>query len=425
MSKKTIVEALESAFEPIRIEGVRRSKDFAKAIREEERAEKAERAEKWTLKDAVFEVVEEAVQHVSGGGQLSFAVRKLFYAVRPRIAEYTDKELKYDNFRNTLVIEYQRAHGEIPGLYFEPRGTMYEPHTGNTVLLGTREVEDYEFPAYLYNKLAYVEKTGMWPTLQDARLAERYDMAVATGSGYATTAARKLLEKAEKGEDYQIFVLHDADPDGYNIGRTVQAETWRMPDHHIQVIDLGLTIAEAYEMDLPFEEFTRKKALPAKVEKDLTEQERECFVGDYLGKDGKGKDTYRCWRVELDAMTAPQTIEYIERKMRASGARGKVIPPDDYLLSAAEDAYKTQIDARVDREIHRLINVPEIRKLVADNLRDSMELPEARKWIEEGFEDDVSQQWQKPVQNELSDRLAERSDRITGLVRERINEDPE
>lgn len=417
VKKKSITEALEYAFEPTRKEGERHRRDAAKAVREVEQEEARSRAAEWSQKNAVFEVMEEAVRHVSGGGRLSFAVRKLYYAVRPRMAEYTDKELAYDYFRDTLVTEYQREHGEILGLYFEPRGVLYEPHTGNMIQLGTREVNAYDFPPYCYNKLLYAEKTGMWPTLQDARLADRYDMAVATGSGYATTAARKLLAKAEASEDYQIFVLHDADPDGYNIARTVQAETWRMPGHCVQVIDLGLTIAEAEEMGLPFEEYTRTKGLPAEVEANLTEQERECFVGERINS-----KSHRCWRVELDAMTAPQTISYIERKLTEAGARGKVIPPDDYLSAAAEEAYKAQVDAQVDREIHRLLDSPAIKRSVANVLRNEMKLEEVQEWIEDGFEADNTQSWQEPVRNRIDDELEDHADRLAELVRERLNE---
>lgn len=418
VKKKRITEALEYVFEPIRKEGEKRRKDTRKAIREVEEENRRERAEEWSQKEAVFEVMPEAVRHVSGGGRLAFAVRKLYYAVRPRIAEYADKELSYDYFRDTLVVEYQRLYGEIAGLYFEPRGVLYEPHTSNVVQLGTREVDAYDLPAHLYNKLMYAEKTGLWPTLQDARLGERWDMAVATGSGYATTAARKLLAKAERDEGYQIFVLHDADPDGYNISRTVREETWRMPDHRVQVIDLGLTIADADEMGLPFEEFTRKRELPAEVEANLTDSERECFVGQRIGSKSR-----RCWRVELDAMTAPQTIEYIERKMEDAGARGKVIPPEDYLSTRAERTYSGELGRRVDAAISRQLDVSRIKQRAINAFRDEMALEKAREWIEDGFEEDDSQPWQEPVRKELDGKLDGRTDRIEEFVREMLDED--
>src|SRR2546430_1357119 len=70
--------------------------------------------------------------------------------------------------------------------------------------------------------------------------------APADTGGYATTAARELLERCSKDQHYQIFVLHDADWHGYTIARALREETRRMPDYHVDdVIDVGLFYEEA------------------------------------------------------------------------------------------------------------------------------------------------------------------------------------
>src|SRR5262249_53255962 len=159
----------------------------------------------------------------------------LYYPVRKMIQAHTGEELSFGYFKQ-LLTEYQRERGPLAGLYYDPRGVLYEPHTGRAVPLGTREVEAYRFPAWLYDKILYVEKKGVWPVFQDARLAERYDMAIVAGEGYATEACRALFSSAEKGRDYQLFVLHDADPSGYDIARTLREETQRMPGYKVDVI---------------------------------------------------------------------------------------------------------------------------------------------------------------------------------------------
>ena len=60
----------------------------------------------------------------------------------------------------------------------------------------------------------------------------------------------------------KLFVLHDADINGYDIARTLGEATKRMPDHNIEVIDLGLTVPQAIERDLETEEFVRKSNCP-------------------------------------------------------------------------------------------------------------------------------------------------------------------
>ena len=76
-----------------------------------------------------------------------------------------------------------------------------------------------------------------------AQLAEEFDMAIIAGEGYATEACRVLFDGADKGHQYKLAVLHDSDPYGYNIARTLQAETARMPGYSVKVIDIGLRLA--------------------------------------------------------------------------------------------------------------------------------------------------------------------------------------
>jgi len=130
------------------------------------------------------------------------------------------------------------GRARLPGLYFDPRGVLYEPHGGKTVALRTREVEAYDFPEYEFDKILYVEKKGLMPVFQAARMGERFDMAIIAGEGYATEAVRSLFTRARKGQ-YRLFVLHDADPHGYNIARTLAEETRRMPRYSVDVTDLA------------------------------------------------------------------------------------------------------------------------------------------------------------------------------------------
>jgi hypothetical protein len=230
---------------------------------------------------------------------------------------YREGERRARDFEQVLLTEYIHKHPEIaPRIYSEPRGTLYEPHTGREVPLGTREVESYTFPSWRYNKILFVEKKGLWPVLKDAQLAERYDMAVIAGEGYASEACRMLFQSAHQGE-YQLFVLHDADPWGYNIARTLREETSRMPGYKVVVEDLGLTLEHALDMRLQTEEFTRTKAIPQALE--LTKLEREYFVG----RQATSK-SWICRRVELNALTCPELIAYIERRLGECHAIGEV-----------------------------------------------------------------------------------------------------
>ena len=158
-------------------------------------------------------------------------------------------------------------------------------------------------------------------------------MAIIYGKGYAVTACRDLLARSEI-RDMKIFVLHDADIDGYNIARTLGEATRRMPDHNVDVIDLGLTVPQAIEYGLETEKFTRKKELPADLE--LDEDALEWFTGEPIHA-GYGKPHYECTRCELNAFSSDELAEFIEAGLQRHGATTKLVPPPDVLAEHVQE----------------------------------------------------------------------------------------
>ena len=130
-----------------------------------------------------------------------------------------------------------------------------------------------------------------------------------------------------KEQRYQLFILRDADPHGYNIARTLAGETARMPEHSVEVIDLGFKLEEAIKLGLLTETFTRKNALPSGLK--LNDLERAYFTGTPSGK------SWICERVELNALRPSQRLEYAERKLKEHGATAKIIPPVPVLTQTA------------------------------------------------------------------------------------------
>jgi len=401
----------------------KRRKNAAKAAREADARERAATRQhpEMTRKEAVFTVLQEAWRHATGDGQYRVSSRFLFYPVRKLIQELTVKALEYDYFSQDLIVEYQRQGGQLPGLYYDPRGVLYEPHTGTAIPLGTQEVEAYHFPSWLYDKILYVEKKGVWPILQTARLAERYDMAVVAGEGYATEAIRVLFQAASTHRQYQLFVLHDADPDGYNIARTLREETARMPGYAVDIIDLGLRWDDAMALGLDTEEFPRKRALPEGLL--LTATERAAFEGH--PQRGLPWDRHRSWicqRAELNAFTAPELVAYIERRLQETGVRGKIIPPATVLTATARAGWREQVAAQVQRAIETLLPIDAITDRLQDDFTEDAPLDEARGWIEEAFTTQPEQWWRDAMRGKIHGLLHDQWDAITDAVRIALRE---
>ena len=80
-----------------------------------------------TQKDVVLDHLKEAIAKVSNNGRHRFNQRQILYALRPIVKAELDKELTTENFAQ-IITDYESERGEIPGMYREPRGSIYHPH---------------------------------------------------------------------------------------------------------------------------------------------------------------------------------------------------------------------------------------------------------------------------------------------------------
>jgi hypothetical protein len=289
-------------------------------------------------KDIVLDNLDGVIASVSGDGEYRFAVRQLLYALRPIVRDELDQELQLGNFTK-IITDYEAEFGEIPGMYREPRGSIYHPHRGETITLGTLMVEDYERPEWTFNKLVYIEKEGFSEALKDARWAERHDCMLMSSKGFSTRAARDLIDKlAEHDEPVTIFCAHDADAAGPMIYQTLQEATKARGARKIKIVNLGLEPWEAIAMGLEVE--------------SVEEGDRRKPVADYvLEREDAAPDgtSWEEWlqtnRIELNAMTTPQFIAWLDGKM---AAYSKLIPPPDVLAA--------ELDARIEKKVRASIS---------------------------------------------------------------------
>jgi hypothetical protein len=294
-------------------------------------------------KDIILDNLDAVIANVSGG-KYRFGERQLLYALRPIVRYELDQELQIGNFKK-IITDYEAEFGEIPGMYREPRGSIYHPHRVETITLGTLMVENYERPAWLFNKVVYIEKEGFSEALKDVRWPERHDCTLMSSKGFSTRAVRDLIDKlAEHDEPVTVFCVHDADAAGPLIYQTLQGATKARGARKIKIVNLGLEPWEAVAMGLEVE--------------NVEEGERRKPATDYVlarkdaATDGTSWDEWlQTHRIELNAMTTPQFIEWLDGKL---AAYDKLIPPPDVLTAELdkhiEDKVRTNIRARILRE---------------------------------------------------------------------------
>jgi hypothetical protein len=333
-------------------------------------------------KDIVLDNLDDAIAKVSDDGQFRFNPRQLLYVLRPIVRDELGKELKLGNF-TAIITDYEAELGEIPGMYREPRGSIYHPHRRETITLGTLMVEEYERPPWTFNKLVYIEKEGFGEALKEVRWGERHDGALVSSKGFSTRAARDLIDKlAEHDEPVEVFCVHDADAAGPMIYQTLQEATKARGARKIKIVNLGLEVEEALAMGLEVE--------------DVEVGDRRKPVADYASDCDDWLQTHR---VELNAMTTPQFIEWLDGKM---AAYDKLIPPADVL--------EAELDRRVEATVRAAITERILREAgfedqVAAAIA-AVEKPSAaalEKGIKQMFKREQDREWRDHIQEIIPD----------------------
>jgi hypothetical protein len=226
----------------------------------------------------------------------------------------------------------------------EPRGSITHPHRDETITLGTLMVEEYERPAWNFNKVLYIEKEGAQEALKQNRWMERHDCMVMSSKGFSTRAARDLIDKlVEHDEPVEVFCVHDADASGSMIYQTLQEATRARGARSITINNLGLEPWEAVAMRLEVE--------------TLEEAKRQKPVADYISEHGSNwADWLQTHRVELNAMTTPQLIQWLDQKMADHGD-GKLIPPTHVLEQELAERIENKVRAAITERILREANL--------------------------------------------------------------------
>jgi hypothetical protein len=293
--------------------------------------------DKPTQKDVVLENLDEVIAEVSGDGAYRFNQRQLLYKLRPIVHNELGENLSTSNF-SRIVTDYEAERGEIRGMYREPRGSIYHPHNAETITLGDLMVEKYERPEWLYNKVVYIEKEGFSEALKAVRWPERHDCMPISSKGFTTRAARDLVDKlAAHDEPVTIFCVHDADAHGTMIYQTFQEATKARGARKVKIVNLGLEPWEAIAMGLEIE------TVPA--------EERRRAVANYAcNHPGDWEEWLQTHRVELNAMTTPQFIEWLHGKM---AAYDKLIPPAAVLDAELDERIEARVRAAIAERILR------------------------------------------------------------------------
>lgn len=377
---------------------------WAKQIRAEER-DKARywrrydamtRSSRITVKDAAWSCMREAYRKASAGGTLPANARQIMYAARPRILELTGKTSLDDAyFTQTLLPDYVTENGleDAWDVVYDARGHLMEPHTGAEIALGTLQVRDYlnrqadhpmsiprlKFayptagPESRYSQILFIEKEGFTELLRQARISAKYDLAIMSTKGMSVVAARRLIDSLSG--QVKVFIARDFDKAGFSIAATLTGDTRRYVFRSgVEYHDLGLRLADVEEYGLDAEP-VHYEMHQSKVEDNLRQN----------GADDEEIEFLLGQRVELNAFTSDQFIDWLEAKLEEAGAE-KVIPGPEILQTAWRRAQMiSAVNAKIDEMTESLRDQdsqPEVPADLADRIRQALEEAPELSWDE-------------------------------------------
>jgi hypothetical protein len=368
------------------------------AQRELEEQRKANRRKVLSIKEAAYQVMRQAYLKASADGRLPANARQIMYAARPLVLELTEDKCWKSSayFTQILLPNYIKSHPKETASWdvvFDARGHITEPHTGRRIELGTIQVRGYtsswhgeidevvsppevdkdiltKGPANRFRYALFVEKEGFDSLLRSADIANRFDLAVMSTKGMSVMAARKLVDDLS-GRGVTVLVLRDFDKSGFSIVHTLATSGRRYRfKKKPHVIDLGLRLEDVRVMDLASEPveyrgekdpWRRLKECGATQEECsfLAQPEQRCQHTGWTGK-----------RVELNALTSEQFIDFLERKLVEIGVK-KLVPDAQILETVFRRLWKVAaMQEAIDQAVQEMkeVEIPEPASDLADKV---------------------------------------------------------
>lgn len=376
------------------------TKEWTKQRKAEERGSKTRHsradafAGRVNCTDVAAAILPGGYGHASGDGKNTVSKRHFYYAVREEFRKKTGRPLGWGYFADTLLVQYMNRHPEETRgwkVTADPRGNLTIPNAGREVRIpvGTIQIDNhllsssspsdpFDIPASVsiqwpslaagqrYQAVLYIEKEGFDPMLEEARIAERFDVAIVSCKGQSVSAARKYVDQVcAEGNGVPLFVVHDFDKFGFEISeRLTSVSDWAEENdrvtyrfrNEIDVTDFGLRLDDVKRYGLTGEVCQFKGHFGSG---SIATKEEQVYL-----RSGR--------RVELNELTAPQFLGWLEGKL-AEHLPDRLVPDDDVL----EDAYRralavAEINGAIGKIRSRAIKRSQAAKLPA-SLRERLE----------------------------------------------------
>jgi hypothetical protein len=163
-------------------------------------------------------------------------------------------------------------------------------------------------------------------------------------------------------------VLRDFDVSGFSIFGTLGTDSRRYTfDADVDPIDIGLRLDDVLDEGLQSER-VRVDSVEARRSK-LEEHGATAEEIEFLATPD---DDGMCQRIELNAMTSPQLLAFVERKLQEHGA-DKVVPESEVMDQHARRLIEQRLTKKALAELHNDIAKQAANAELPEDLRDKVE----------------------------------------------------
>jgi hypothetical protein len=297
-------------------------------------------------KSMMFKYFMGGVEIATGDGQYTTTARQVFYAIRKLVINdygiVLDGRTDFSTLTQVVITTMFERHPELEDrIYFERRGFYLDIETGEEIPMNTQRVNEFSntltgrnrcnvdmvpgrySPAkqtfnYPYelavSSVLFVEKQGFTEVFKKSGILDELNLGLISSQGFGTRAIKKMIQDFI-ARGINVYALTDCDLAGQVIGeRLIDGSNTFKEKLDIKVI--GLTFADVLALDKidDAEEYTSTKSYVNVLDR-MNQAEKDFFLKKKTsGMDGKDLFTYR--RVELNALTMPELLDFIRSKIQ-------------------------------------------------------------------------------------------------------------
>jgi len=334
----SLINTIDPLVTPI-IKEVRRLQRDSKAKLEPTHKDKSQ-----SKKALMLQYFMEGARIATGDWQYTTTARQVFYAIRKLVinnhAVVLDGRSDFSTLTQVVITTmFERKPYLEDKIYFERRGFYLDIESGEEVPMNTQRVNEFaitltgrnncsvdmvqgrytpsnqrlEYPYELgVSSVLFIEKQGFTEVFKKSGILDELNLGLISSQGFGTRAIKKMMQDFI-ARGIKVYALTDGDIPGQIIAKRLTGGSNTFKETlDINVIGLSYNDIVALDKIVDAEEYENTMSY-VNVLEVMNPEERAFFLKEK--RNFGGKDVFKYRRVELNALTMPELLDFIRAKI--------------------------------------------------------------------------------------------------------------